>query len=1122
MHSVSIYRASGLVLATLCLVSAPLTAAPKVDYARDIQPILSENCYLCHGPDAGTRKAKLRLDTKEGAFRVQDDVAILVPGKSGDSELFQRLITSDDDEVMPPPKSKKKMSPAQIDLIKRWIDEGAAWGGHWSFTAPQRPALPTVKNAGWSRNGIDRFVLAKLEKEGLAPSPQASPHTLIRRVTLDLTGLPPTPAEVDAFVKEWEADLIAKVKREPGSPDAYDRLVDRLLTSPRFGERMAWDWLEAARYADSNGYQGDNERTMWPWRDWVVQAFNRNMPYDQFTVLQLAGDWVEEGTEGRRDEGTKGQRDEGTKGQGNNPQSEIRNPKSTSHWLPTSPDERRLATAFNRNHPINGEGGRIAEENRIEYLFDQSETMGTVWMGVTLNCCRCHDHKYDPFSRKDYYSFIAFFNQTPVDGGGGNPQTPPVIEVVSGEQKQRLAETEARIAALNAELAKRLKEIAPDLALREKDAIAALEKNGNWRSLKPSSYKAVTQTLTLHEADIIHAGGPNPKNDTYTITAPTDLDSITGLRLEALRHPAMTQGGLARSDSGNFVLTEIEVQIKRAGDDKPARLKIASAEATFEQGDLKVARAFDGNAGTGWAVWDGKPVNRDHEAVFRFAEPVKSAKGATLTITLRHDSPHASHNLGHFRLSVTDAPQPKLGGASQALLAALRTPAEKRNKAQADLVSDHLRVNDAVTARLRGEIDAATKSLADLRKGGVKVMVMEDRKDPKQFRKTFMLDKGIYNKPQEEVTAGLPAWLAPTAAMGASDAAPGNAAAAPMNRLTLARWLVSPGHPLTARVTVNRLWQQFFGIGLVKTSEDFGIQGERPMQQDLLDWLAVEFAGGRDGGTEGRRDEGADQSAIRNPKSEISSPWDVKRLVKLIVTSATYRQNSAVTPALAERDPENRLLARGARFRMPSWMIRDQALAVGGLLVDKSGEPGGRPVNGYQPPGVWEEATFGGKRYTQDKGEALYRRSLYTFWRRIVGPTMFFDTAPRSVCTVKAIRTNSPLHALTTFNDTTYVEAARAMAQRVLTDNHAAGDGARIDFAYRLALSRSSSTEEKQVLLAALERLRKQFAGDRDAAMKLVKVGESPRDEKLDAVEHAAWASLCLAICNLDESLTKE
>ncbi len=1101
-------------LTPLLLLAAPLAAAAAeaaaaINFNREILPILSDACFHCHGPDAATREAKLRLDERDGLFRTRDGVTVVKPGDAKTSELFLRIISQHEDEVMPPPKSKKKLTPRQVALIKQWIDEGAAWGGHWAFVPPQKPALPPLKNAGWPRNGIDHFVLAKLEKEGLSPSPQASPRSLIRRVTLDLTGLPPTPAEVDAFVKEWEADLVAKAKREPGSPgapDAFDRLVDRLLASPRFGERMAWDWLEAARYADSNGYQGDSERTMWPWRDWVVRAFNRNLPYDQFTIWQLAGD-----------------------------------------LLPDATPEQKLATAFNRNHPINGEGGRIAEENRIEYLFDQSETMGTVWMGVTLNCCRCHDHKYDPFTRKDYYSFIAFFNQTPVDGGGGNPATPPVIEVASDDQKQKLADTEARIAALNADLAKRMAQIAPDLAAREKDAIAALERGVAWRSLKPASYKAVTQTLTLHEGDIVHAGGPNPKNDTYTIAAPTELDAITGLRLEALRHPSMTHGGLARSDSGNVVLTEIEVQIKRPGDEKPASVKIASADATFEQGELKVAAAFDGNAGTGWAVWNGKLVDRDHEAVFRFAEPVKNAKGATLTITLRHDSPHTSHNLGHFRLSISDAPQPKLGGASSQVLAALRVPADKRSKAQADLVADHLKLSDAATAKLRGEIDAATKSLADLRKGGVKVMVMADRKDPKQFRKTFMLDKGIYNKPQDEVTAGVPVWLA---ALSSAEANVRNADASggAMNRLTLARWLVSPQHPLTARVTVNRFWQQFFGIGLVKTSEDFGIQGERPMQQDLLDWLAVEFAEeGQGPGAKGQGVEpapkvagdptlpqplpksegsqtGSDPLALGSapsalgPRPSALSPWDVKGLVRLIVTSATYRQSSAVTPALVERDPENRLLSRGPRFRMPSWMIRDQALAAAGLLVDK---PGGKPVNGYQPPGVWEEATFGTKRYAQDKGEALYRRSLYTFWRRIVGPTMFFDTAPRSVCTVKAIRTNSPLHALTTFNDVTFVEAARAMAQRVLTEG-GASDADRIDFAYRLALSRSPLDQEKPVLLAALQRVRQQFAGDKDEATKLLKVGDSPRDEKIDAIEHAAWTSLCLAICNLDEALTKE
>jgi mono/diheme cytochrome c family protein len=725
-----------LPFALFSLTSAQVFAADPVDFGREILPILSDNCFQCHGPDAKARKAELRLDTEAGALRKADPV--MIPGKSGESEVIRRLLSTEKSKRMPPPKTGRTLTARQITVLRQWIDEGAKWGKHWAFEKPRRPALPVVRDTQWPRNPLDHFILARLKQEGLNPSPEASRATLIRRVTLDLTGLPPTPQQVDAVLAD-------------DSPDWYEKLVDRLMASPHYGERMVWEWLDAARYADSNGYQGDGERTMWPWRDWAVDAINRNLPFDEFTIWQLAGD-----------------------------------------LLPNATFQQKLATAFCRNHMINGEGGRIPEENRVDYVMDMAETTGTVWLGLTFNCCRCHDHKFDALTQRDYYSLFAFFNQTPVNGGGGDPATKPVLEVI------------------------------PKL-------------------------------LTL------------------------------------------------------------------------------------------------------------KPV---------------------------------------------------------------------------------------------------------------RVMVMEDMAKP---RETFILSRGNYEKPGEKVTAAIPAALP---------------AAKASNRLDLARWLVTTDNPLTARVTVNRAWMQFFGTGLVKTPEDFGVQGEKPSHPDLLDWLACEFR----------------------------SNWDVKALHRLIVTSATYRQSSKVTPALHERDPQNRLLASGPRFRLPSWMIRDQALAASGLLARQIGGP---PVNPYQPPGVWEEATFGGKRYQQDHGDALHRRSVYTFWRRIIGPTPFFDTAPRQTCVVKPTRTNSPLHALTTLNDVTYVEAARALAERVLT---AVGPEPepRLDLAFRLVLARQPNSEEKSVLLAALARLRREFADDPTAAKKLLAVGESKRNDKLDVIEHAAWTALATALLNLDETLTRE
>jgi hypothetical protein len=700
---------------------------------------------------------------------------------------------------------------------------------------PRRPAPPAVRDTSWPRNAIDRFVLARLEAEGLRPSPEASREALIRRVTLDLTGLPPTPEEVEAFLKDT-------------SPQAYEKVVDRLLASRAFGERMAWDWLDAARYADSNGYQGDGDRTMWPWRDWVVEAFNRNLPYDQFTVWQLAGD-----------------------------------------LLPNATLEQKLATGFCRNHMINGEGGRIPEENRVDYVMDMAETAGTVWLGLTFNCCRCHDHKYDPLTQVDYYRLFAFFNQTPVDGGGGNPQTPPVIEMPSAEDKARLARLSKKVAA------------------------------------------AGTSVEAFEKAFFPRPDGKSAEQSDKATKLPDAIKAI-----------------------------------------------------------LKVA-----------------PRNRGRNQL------------AELEKHWKKDAPdYVKH------------------------VQALRTAVEER--------------------------DNASRAIP-------RVMVMEDMKKP---RETFVLDKGSYQKRGKTVTAGVPAKLPPLPA------------GAPANRLALARWLVSPDNPLTARVTVNRFWQQFFGVGLVKTPEDFGVQGEKPAHPGLLDWLAADF---------------------------VASGWDVKHLCKQIVMSGTYRQSSKTTPAAVEHDPQNRLLARGPRFRLPSWMLRDQALAASGLLVRKVGGP---PVRPYQPPGVWEEATFGNKQYRQDRGDALYRRSLYTFWRRIVGPTEFFDTAARQTCWVKQTRTNTPLHALVTLNDVTYVEAARALAERIMVSGSRPAE--RIDAAFRRVLARKPSAEETQVLVASVERLRPEFDGNRPAAEKLLRTGESPRNPALDLAEHAAYTAVCNAILNLDEALTKE
>ena len=789
------------------------TGAEKVDFSRQILPILSENCFNCHGPDADHRKAKLRLDDETDAKKDRDGDVVIVPGNSLKSLLVSRIETSDPDDLMPPPDSRKKLSPQQIALLKRWIEEGATWGEHWAFTPLKRLPVPAMKAGS---NPVDAFVAQKLAGEKLKPSPAANRTTLIRRVTLDLTGLPPTPSEVSAFLSDR-------------STQAYEKVVDRLLASPAYGERMAWDWMEAARYADSNGYQGDGDRTMWPWRDWVVKAFNDNMPYDKFTVAQLAGD-----------------------------------------LLPKAASDEKLATGFLRNHPINGEGGRIADENRVDYVMDMAETTSTVWLGLTVGCARCHDHKFDPISQRDYYSLFSFFNQTPVDGGGGNPQSPPVLAVESKTDQRRLAELDTKF------------QNATDEIDRQKQVFLSSGESG-------SSTNAET--------------------------------AISSTVQDLLKKPA-----------ANLVETNLAL----------------------------LAKEFE-----------------------------------------------------------TTAPD--------------------------------------FTKALR-ETEQALKARADYRKSIPKVMVMEDL-DSAKARKTFLLQRGLYNKPGEEVSAATPAKLPPMK--------PGQ----PLNRLGLAQWIVSAENPLPARVTVNRAWQMFFGAGLVKTSEDFGTKGEFPVHPELLDWLACEF-----------RDSG----------------WDTKRLVRLIVTSSTYQQSSKVTKDQWERDPENRLLARGSRFRMPSWMLRDQALAASGLLV---GEVGGPPVKSYQPPGVWEETTFGNKKYKQDHGDSLYRRSLYIFWRRIIGPTEFFDTPSRMTCSVKPTRNNTPLHALITLNDTTYVEAARHLAERAMLESFQPEK--RAESAFQWVTGRKPNRSETKALLAQTDLAKGEFSSTVEDAKALLAVGESKRNESLDAVEHA-------------------
>ncbi len=1005
-------------------ITAP-AAFSQVSFKRDIRPILSDNCFYCHGPDANHREADLRLDTPEGAL------SAIEAGKPDASELLQRLVSHDLDERMPPPKSNKQLTTEQIELLRQWIAEGAPWDAHWSFTPLVATPVPKLviaaeaaSTASTIRNPIDAFVQTQLRARGWQAASEADPRTLIRRVTLDLTGLPPTKQEVDAFLSDT-------------SPTAYEKVVDRLLQSSAFGERMAWEWLDAARYADTNGYQGDNERTMWPWRDWVVKAFNENMPFDQFTVWQLAGD-----------------------------------------MLPEATLDQKLATGFLRNHMINGEGGRIPEENRVEYVMDMTETVGTVWMGLTLNCCRCHDHKFDALRQRDYYQLFAFFNQTPVDGGGGNPQTPPILPVPSREQQVRLDEIDQQMQAVDVKLKARAAELAAQFHAWEQGQRKSLREHPSpWRVAQVSKASATHQQLEVLGDQSVLASGETVANDSYKVELSPGESMMASLRLEALQHESLPDGGLSRWPGGNFVLTTFEVYVQAANSTERRKLKISDAKATFEQGDLKVKTAVDDDPKTGWGVWEGHPVDRAHSAVFSFKEPVQLAATDHLVVVLKHESQHAQHMIGRFRLSTSASETAAFEETDPKFETALNKTKADRDPAEHALLTNRQQRSDQAYLAIQAERRALEDARIPVMSAVPNVMVMAQRPQP---RETNMLSRGLYNQAGEKVEPQVPASL------------PLLWNEFPPDRLALAKWLVSSDQPLTARVVVNRFWQQLFGVGLVKTVEDFGSQGEVPRYLDLLDWLSSDF-----------RDSG----------------WNVKHLVRLLVTSHTYRQSSQLAgSALAVDDPDNRWLTRGPRFRMPSWMVRDQALAVSGLLVDSMGGPA---VNSYQPEGIWEEATFGLKKYQQGAGEALYRRSLYTFWRRIVGPSMFFDNASRQVCTVKVVRTNTPLQALFTLNDVTFVEAARELASKCLLEK-TSNNRARIDLIFEKVLGRPSNDKEAAVLIAALERSEQQFAAQPDQASALLAVGESVPPAQFDRIKLASWTALCLAVLNLDETLTKE
>ncbi|QEG43293.1 PSD1 and planctomycete cytochrome C domain-containing protein [Roseimaritima ulvae] len=989
-------------------------AVDRLQFNRDIRPLLSDRCFLCHGPDQSGPQAEqteLRLDDRDsaleyGAIDLQDVEA---------SEILAR-VTSDDPELLMPPAAshKKRLTDAEVDVLRRWIAEGAQYQRHWAYLPPKRPAVPRADHRDQVFNPIDAFVQRRLASTALSPAPPANRQALIRRVSYDLTGLPPTVAEIDAFVSD------------PAPLDqAYKKVVERLLRSPHYGEHMSRAWLDAARYADTSGYQYDKEREQWVWRDWVIHAFNSNMPFDQFTIQQIAGD-----------------------------------------LLPDANDQTRLATGFNRNHPITIEGGVVDEEYRTEYVIDRVVTTSTVWMGQTFLCARCHDHKYDPISQQDFYQFYSFFNNVPERGlNGFNPKATlpsPLAAQRSETWKRQLQPLEARLARLRLPLEKweqRLRKEQPSWRAAEFESVQ-------------SSGGATPKTL---DDQSILMTGTKPATDDYvlemTLAAP-----LRAVQLEALVDPSLTNGSASRGSNGNFVLTEFVVESAADGKADFQPVKIVSASADYEQSGYTIDQAIDGKLGKkGWAV-DGNTKPENRTAVFNLADTL--AAKTKVRIRMQHRW-GASHQIGRFRLSFS---QQAVSSDEAATL--LATPPQKRTPAQRQQLTQLLvqKYGRPDVQSLLSQIQQLTAAINETEKVPA-TMIMQEMAKPRQ---AYVLERGEYDKPRKDQ----PVQPAVPEAIGTL------AENLPPNRLGLAQWLVSPEQPLTSRVTVNRFWQKLFGVGLVKTSEDFGSQGEFPSHPELLDWLAVEF---------------------------MESGWDVKHILKTIVMSNTYRQSSRLTPQALSDDPQNRLLARGPRVRLEGEMIRDSALAVSGLLDTTLGGPSVYP---YHPDGLWLEINNrpGYSRAYPHQSEPVqhHRRSMYTFWKRTVAPPSMatFDAPDREYCVVRRSRTNTPLQAFVMLHDPQFVEAARHLAARMIEEGGATPQQ-RIEYGFMLCTSRSPADAEQAILQQTLEDRLTQYQKDTEAAERLLNVGVTAVDQPLDPVQLAAYTQVARMLMNLSEFLTK-
>jgi hypothetical protein len=1024
------------VLAAVLIASAvaPVRAAEPApaDFARDVQPILSDYCYQCHGPDPKARKAKLRLDDPASPF----DRGVIVPGKPAESALVERITSTDPETVMPPPSLKRSLSAKQIDTLKRWVAQGAKWGTHWAFSPPQRWEIPKTKHQ--IATPIDAFVLARLEREGLSPSPPADKERLLRRVTLDLTGLPPTPAEIDSFLKD-------------DSPRAYVKVIDRLLASPRYGERMASEWLDLARFADTHGYQMDRTRAVWPYRDWVISAYNRNLPFDRFVTWQLAGD-----------------------------------------LLPNATKEQRLATAFNRLHMQNEEGGIVEEEFRVAYVVDRVTTFGTAFLGLTFECSRCHDHKFDPLTQKDFYSLFAFFQNIDESGQTSyfTAATPvPALLLSTEAQDKKIADLRKILTEKQAALSKLHEAAKADFAKWKRPAkldAAGLVASYSFDEIKGNKVENAADPKTPGNAvegpklipgkvgQAVELTGENgftfPGLGHFTRDDPFTLS----LRLRPPSHApraVVVHHSMAPIDAGSrgyeLLLESGRVAVGLHHMWPGNSLKVRTKAAIPANAWSHVTATYDGSStAAGVRVYiDGKPTELE---VIRDKLTKDITYGGEPNLALGHrfrDNGFKGGMVDEFRIY------------DRALTAA--EVAEGAGLAvQDDALFDYFTsVVDEPTKKAAEELRVARKAYTQFINPIPEIMVMDEMPTPKP---AFVLKRGAYDAHGVAVTADTPKAL------------PSFPKDTPRNRLGLAKWLTDPENPLLARVTVNRAWQMMFGRGLVETADNFGTQGARPTHPELLDWLARDF---------------------------IASGWDHKHLLKTIALSATYRQSSKASPDLLARDPQNELLARGPVKRLTAEMLRDQALAASGLLVEKLGGPSVKP---YQPAGLWEEIAMGRPRYDQGKGDDLYRRSLYTFWKRTVPPPAMvtFDAADRSVCAVKRQSTSTPLQALVLLNDVQFVEAARFVGQRMLKEGGAT-TGERVAWAFRLVTGRKPTDKERGVLVKLFAEQKALFGKDTAAAKKLLTVGEKPADAKLPAAELAAATVLANVLFNHDEAVTR-